>query len=224
MISAFESIRISTPDVAEASRQLAILLGAPAVGEAGNLFLLQNTAIDLVAGDGGDSVITSLAMLADQPQERLPPFAQRHHSVMATSELDAFRTDSDAVSQLAVDHVVVQVRDADAAIALYRDTLGIRLALDKEVPQWGGRMLFFRAGKMTLEVIANPEKGPAEPSFWGIALQCSDIEATAARLQSVRVELSEIRDGRKPGTRVATLKSHCLGLPTLLIQPAASTT
>ena len=224
MISAFESIRISTPDVAEASRQLAILLGAPAVGEAGNLFLLQNTAIDLVAGDGGDSVITSLAMLADKPQERLPPFAQRHHSVMATSELDAFRTDSDAVSQLAVDHVVVQVRDADAAIALYRDTLGIRLALDKEVPQWGGRMLFFRAGKMTLEVIANPEKGPAEPSFWGIALQCPDIEATAARLQSVRVELSEIRDGRKPGTRVATLKSHCLGLPTLLIQPAAPTT
>jgi hypothetical protein len=33
------------------------------------------------------------------------------------------------------------------------------------------------------------------------------------------VTLSGIREGRKPGTRVATVKSHCLGIPTLLIEP-----
>jgi hypothetical protein len=32
------------------------------------------------------------------------------------------------------------------------------------------------------------------------------------------VEISNIRDGRKPGTRVCTAKSHTLGVPTLLIE------
>jgi hypothetical protein len=32
------------------------------------------------------------------------------------------------------------------------------------------------------------------------------------------VEISDIRDGRKPGTRVCTAKSHTLGVPTLLIE------
>ncbi len=42
----------------------------------------------------------------------------------------------------------------------------------------------------------------------------------AARLRAAGVSLSELRKGRKPGTRVATVKSHCLGLPTLLLEPA----
>jgi catechol 2,3-dioxygenase-like lactoylglutathione lyase family enzyme len=134
---------------------------------------------------------------------------------------DALREEGVSVSPLLVDHVVLQTRDAEDCIALYRDRLGIRLALDQEVPEWGGRMLFFRVGKMTLEVIANPDTGPAPPRFWGVAFQCADIDAEHARLASGGVELSEIRDGRKPGTRVATVKSHCLGLPTLLIEPAS---
>ena len=41
------------------------------------------------------------------------------------------------------------------------------------------------------------------------------------KLDSRGVRLSEVRAGRKPGTRVTTLKSRDLGIPTLLIEPAA---
>ncbi len=123
--------------------------------------------------------------------------------------------------RLSVDHVVLRTSDADACIELYRDRLGIRLALDQTVPEWGGRMLFFRVGKLNLEILASDEhKGP--DMLWGIAFQCPDIDAESRRLAAAGVELSSIRDGRKPGTRVATIRSHHMNIPTLLVEPAGS--
>ncbi|NIB43961.1 VOC family protein [Pseudomaricurvus alkylphenolicus] len=114
-----------------------------------------------------------------------------------------------------VDHLVLYTSDADDCIRLFGD-LGMRLALDQTVPEWGGRMVFFRCGKLTLEII-EPGKGlKGADYFWGIAYQAEDIEAVCARLSEAT--LSAVRDGRKPGTRVATLKSHHLGIPTLLVQ------
>ena len=110
--------------------------------------------------------------------------------------------------------------DAQACIDLFAEELGLRLALDKTVPAWGGRMLFFRTAKLTLEVIAADQEQHHSDYFWGIAYQCADLLRLSQNLQERGVALSEIRDGRKPGTRVATLKSHCLGIPTLLVQPA----
>jgi hypothetical protein len=56
--------------------------------------------------------------------------------------------------------------------------------------------------------------------FWGIAFQCRDIERSAAEMMQRGVAVSAVRDGRKPGTRVATVKSSCLDIPTLLIEQA----
>ena len=81
-------------------------------------------------------------------------------------------------------------------------------------------MLFFRAGKLTLEVIESDRDSTAANFFWGIAFGCKDISQMSGILAQRGVALSDIRDGRKPGTRVATIKSHCLGIPTLLIEPA----
>ena len=81
-------------------------------------------------------------------------------------------------------------------------------------------MLFFRAGKLTLEVIQSDDAQPDENFFWGIAYQCSALEATTEALVERGVVLSGLREGRKPGTRVATVKSHGLEIPTLLIEPA----
>jgi catechol 2,3-dioxygenase-like lactoylglutathione lyase family enzyme len=119
---------------------------------------------------------------------------------------------------LSVDHLVLRTGDADACLELFCHRLGIRLALDRTVPEWGGRMLFLRAGKLTLEVIASEDV--AHTAFWGVAYQCADIVATRARLVESGVSVTGIREGRKPGTRVATIKSHCLEIPTLLIGPA----
>ena len=116
-----------------------------------------------------------------------------------------------------VDHVVVKTQSAEAAKAFYGDQLGIRLALEQDVPEWGGVQLFFRASSMSIEVIAS-DKAPEQDELWGLALKTDDLEATHTRLAESGVEISDIRDGRKPGTRVCTAKSHTLRVPTLLIE------
>ena len=70
---------------------------------------------------------------------------------------------------------------------------------------------------MSIEVIAS-DKAPEQDELWGLALKTDDIEATHSRLSEGHVEVSDIRDGRKSGTRVCTAKSHTLGVPTLLIE------
>ncbi|GAB3109142.1 hypothetical protein G8770_23135 [Aestuariicella hydrocarbonica] len=118
-----------------------------------------------------------------------------------------------------VDHIVLHTNDADDCIRLFGDGgLGIRLALDKNVPEWGGRMLFFRVGKLTLEIIEPTTPFAGDDFFWGIAFRVDDIQAVHRRLSRAGVSLSQPRKGRKPGTWVVTVNSHQLGIPTLLLQ------
>ena len=117
----------------------------------------------------------------------------------------------------AVDHVVVQTKSAEAARKFYGDQLGIRLALEQHVPDWGGTQLFFRTNSMSVEVLAT-EKAGDDDRLWGLALKTDDIVATQKRLSDAGIAVSEVRDGRKPGTKVCTAKSHALDVPTLLIE------
>ena len=116
-----------------------------------------------------------------------------------------------------VDHVVVKTQSVEAAKRFYGEQLGIRLALEQHVPEWGGTQLFFRTSSMSIEVIAS-DIAPAQDALWGLALKSPDLEATQARLFKAGVDVSDIREGRKPGTRVCTVKSHALNVPTLLIE------
>ena len=124
-----------------------------------------------------------------------------------------------------IDHAVVQTADAEAAIALYRDGLGLRLALDRSFPDWGMRLVFLRVGGVTIE-IAQPLNDPAPPPdtdrLWGLSWRVPDVDAARARLAAAGVDVSEVRPGRKPGTRVLSVKDGTCGVPTLLIEPAAS--
>ena len=122
----------------------------------------------------------------------------------------------------ALDHVVVRTRDPEASRALYGDALGLRLALDKDAPQWGGRMMFFRVGGVTVEVVGKPAEGPdaaGEDELWGAAWRVADIDAAHARMSEAGLPVSEVRDGRKPGTRVFSVSGQTCGVPTLVIQP-----
>ncbi len=117
-----------------------------------------------------------------------------------------------------MDHVVVNSNDPDGLVDLYKDKFGIRLALDQFVEKWGGRMLFFRTDNTTIEAIGIKKDGPAEDSLWGLAWTTKDIKKTHKRLVDAGVSITNIKDGRKPNTLVATIKSHCLDIPTLLIE------
>jgi len=123
-----------------------------------------------------------------------------------------------------IDHAVVQTQDADAAIALYRDGLGLRLALDRSFPDWGMRLVFLRVGGVTIELAQPLREVPLQESdrLWGLSWRVPNADAARARLAAEGVDVSEVRPGRKPGTRVVRVKDGTCGVPTLLIEPEAA--
>ena len=126
-----------------------------------------------------------------------------------------------------IDHVVVQTADPEATRALYGERLGLRLALDKSFPQWGARLLFFRIGHITVEVAARldgPQDGaapdPAAPDrAWGISWRVGDADAARARLAEAGFDVSEVRPGRRPNTRVFSVRGDPCGVATLVLEP-----
>jgi hypothetical protein len=98
------------------------------------------------------------------------------------------------------------------------------MALDRSHPDWG-RLMFFRCGDLVVEIVQRPDKDtaadPAHDKLWGLSWRVADIEATRARLAAAGVDVSDVRNGRKPGTRVLTVRSHTCGIPTLLVEKTA---
>jgi catechol 2,3-dioxygenase-like lactoylglutathione lyase family enzyme len=122
-----------------------------------------------------------------------------------------------------LDHVVVASRDLEASRAFYGDTLGLRLALDRSFEKRGIRILFFRVGGVTVEVVAGID-APAEPEapdrLTGLAWRVPDADAAREARIARGFDVTEVRAGAKPGTRVCTVRDDTCGVPTLLIQPA----
>lgn len=147
--------------------------------------------------------------------------ATRGLSVFAVErpDLEALRTHVPAAdAPHALDHVVVRSASPEAAIALYRDGLGLRLALDREIR--GRRMLFFRVGGVTLEVVHDAGLVDLD-AFHGLAYRVRDVEAAHARLDALDLALDDVRDGVKPGTRVFGVRGATCGVPTLILSDAA---
>ena len=129
------------------------------------------------------------------------------------------RTTTGAVT--AMDHIVVSTADPERAAALYGARLGLDMVLDRSHPD-GGRLMFFRCGDLIVELVHRPGRhpDPAHDTLWGMSWRVADIEATRKRLAAEGVDVSEVRTGRKPGTRVMSVKSHTCGIPTLLLEQA----
>ena len=116
----------------------------------------------------------------------------------------------------ALDHLVLTTNKSDDLIDLYEKELGIRLALDQFVEKWGGRMLFFRTGQATIEVIDNKVEG--NDQFWGLAWKTKDIRKKREYLIENGFNVSDVKDGRKKDTLVATVKFDEVKIPTLLVE------
>jgi catechol 2,3-dioxygenase-like lactoylglutathione lyase family enzyme len=125
-------------------------------------------------------------------------------------------------SVTAMDHVVIATADPERAAALYGARLGLDMALDRSHPDWG-RLMFFRCGDLIVEVVHRPGKDAdtRHDRLWGLSWRVADIDATRARLVSSGVDVSDVRAGRKPGTRVLTVRSGTCGIPTLLVERTA---
>jgi catechol 2,3-dioxygenase-like lactoylglutathione lyase family enzyme len=124
----------------------------------------------------------------------------------------------------ALDHVVIATADPERAAALYGARLGLDMALDRSHPDWG-RLMFFRCGDLIVEIVQRPGKDAmsdtAHDRLWGLSWRVADLDATRERLASSGVDVSDVRTGRKPGTRVLSVRGGTCGIPTLLVERTA---
>ena len=233
---AFDHVRLGAPDPVAAARDWSVLLGAVAVDRpsGGYRFQLDRGALEIV--DGPPGLLSLGFCVAGAPPAAIHPhgIALEWVAVVGSpAAVDPGPTSGAGVGgprdvdtagdrAHAIDHVVVRTTDPERAVALWRDRLGLRLALDRAFPARGLRMLFFRSAGVTLEFVAAiGEPDPAgRDALDGIAWQVRDLDACRVRLVAAGLDESPVRDGFKAGTRVATARSGTGGVPTLLIEPA----
>ena len=93
------------------------------------------------------------------------------------------------------------------------------MALDRSHQDWG-QLMFFRCGDLIVEVVRRPVAGgdANRDKLWGLSWRVADIDAVRARLLAAGIDVSEPRMGRKPGTRVMTVRSGTCGVPTLFLE------
>jgi catechol 2,3-dioxygenase-like lactoylglutathione lyase family enzyme len=173
-------------------------------------------------GDGSGEAMT------DRRTIIIPPSGTRG-TLIAGVEHDAgtegpegLQDDSAGDAVKGLDHVVVHTPDAEASRRLYQDGLALRLALDRRAEDRGLRMMFFRVGGVTVEVVGSLDQIPSGEQydrFGGLAWQVDDIPAAHARMSRQGFDCNEHRPGHKPGTRVFTVKSDTCNVPTLIIGP-----
>jgi len=122
-----------------------------------------------------------------------------------------------------LDHVVIRTTHPNRAAALYGARLGLDMRLDRTEPKWGSRLMFFRCGDLIVEIVHNLKDEPSDAPdrLWGLSWRVADAELARARLKANGVDVSDVRPGRKPGTRVFTLRDGTLSVPTLMVEPSA---
>ena len=127
--------------------------------------------------------------------------------------------DDEAAAVTQLDHVVINTANPDRALAVYGAKLGLDLRLDRSNAEWGVRQLFFRCGDAVVEMGASL-KTPASDApdrFGGLAWRVADPDAVQARIAAAGFDVSDVRTGRKPGTKVFTVRSGVPAAPALMI-------
>lgn len=120
----------------------------------------------------------------------------------------------------ALDHLVIATPDPERTAALYGARLGLDMKLDRTIPALGTRFLFFRTGGLVFEVIHRLKEGRHDgpDKIYGVSWRVADVAVTRTRLEQAGLEVSELREGRKPGTQVFTVRTGTFGVPTIVIQ------
>ena len=204
---------LGTDDLATAERSYEVLLGVPPVVRSDGTvrFALERGSVDLVHGES----VRALRFAAEEPA---PAIVARGVRILVAAERDE---PPPVEAAIAIDHIVVHTIDPDAAIATWRDRMGMRLALDREFPARHLRLLFFRSGGITLEYASPLPAATARTGadrIHGVSYRVTDLAARRERLLAAGVDVSELRPGMRPGTTVATVRSGTAGVPTLLLQ------
>ncbi len=238
MITGFRRLTLAAHDPDAAARAYAEFLGRP-VANAATAIALCNVCLELrEAPSGADEGIARVTFAVDDLAETRRMLERRAVATCEDGE-DALIDDSAshgveiALSQApddespaggpaaidGLDHLVIRTSDPERAIALYGARLGLDFRLDRTNPAWGARLLFFRCGDAVVEISADPDapRSDAPDRLSGLAWRARDPAAVHARLSAQGVDVSPLRRGRKPGTKVFTLRSGVPAAPALVI-------
>jgi len=107
--------------------------------------------------------------------------------------------------KVTLDHVGIAVGALDAALAFYRDVLGLELDVPEDVPSQRVRAHFIAVGESTLELLeATTEDSPiakfvakSGPGLHHVCLRVDDINAALAELKARGVRV--IDETPRPG-------------------------
>lgn len=135
-----------------------------------------------------------------------------------------------------LDHLVVNSANAEGTAYLLAAQLGLDMRLDMRQPKWAARMMFFRCGDLILEVVHSladssqstaPQTASAgqqsahersDDSFYGLSWRVHNADAAQRALADAGFDVSGTREGRKPGTRVFTVRDRTASIATLLLE------
>ena len=104
-----------------------------------------------------------------------------------------------------IDHIGIAVGELDAALAFFRDALGLELDAPEEVPSQRVRAHFLQAGEAAIELVEpTADDSPIAkfvskrgPGIHHVALRVDDIVAALAELKAKGIRL--IDDTPRPG-------------------------
>jgi len=240
MILALDHLSIAAADPAATAAAYRGFLGRAPLG--GNRFQLTNMAIALVPAEDGTAPGLAAAAFTVADLDRAAALLQRRGlsstrnslgdrpavtvvtqgltlRFLAQSNAREHAPPGEAGAVTGLDHVVVRTANPDRAIALFAGRLGLDLRLDRSFADWGTRLLFFRCGDLVVEVAHDLRAGTGDSpdSLWGLSWRTDDLEAAHARLARNGMDLSAIRPGRRPGTRVFTARAPGLIVPSLVL-------
>jgi len=128
----------------------------------------------------------------------------------------------EAAAVSGLDHVVINTPNPERAAAFYGARLGLDMRLDRSNEAWGTRLMFFRCGDTVVEVAHGLKQGVADgpDAPWGLSWRVENVPAAQARMAGAGFDVSEVRQGRKPGTAVFTVRDAPAKVPTLVIGTA----
>lgn len=211
-----------------ATSNIAVEIMAPA-GEGGSAKRLRDALED---GEGLKSLVFATNDIA-RAQRRLERLALAPDAVIAREgyrsmrlntertrgvrlfvlERDAPLPPSDA-QVLGLDHIVIRSSDVERTTALYGARFGLDMRLDREV--MGRRLVFFRCGDAIVEIAESV--GDDRDRLWGLSWRVANADVARERLMRIGLNVSEVRSGKKLGTRVFSVRDGTCGVPTLMIE------
>lgn len=78
--------------------------------------------------------------------------------------------------------------------------------------------MFFRCGDAIMEIVHDSSVEDGRDRLWGLSWRVANADAARVCLAAAGVDVSEVRAGMKPGTRVFTVRNQSCGVPTLMIE------